>query len=51
MKNLELHQIESIVDCMYPVEFEKESLIIREGDIGNIMYISEGKRSSSVYIK
>jgi cGMP-dependent protein kinase len=42
MKNLEVNQIESIVDCMYPVEFSEDSLIIKEGDVGNVVYIIEG---------
>ena len=42
MKNLEIDHIENIVDCMYPVEFAKDSLIIKEGDIGNVVYIIEG---------
>ncbi len=42
MKNLELDQIESIVECMYPVEFNADSLIIKEGDVGNVVYIIEG---------
>lgn len=43
MKNLEEDQIDNIVNCMYPVEFAKESLIIKEGDIGNIVYAIEGR--------
>ena len=42
MKNLEIDQIESIVDCMYPVDFNEDSLIIKEGDVGNVVYIIEG---------
>ena len=42
MKNLESHHIEKIVECMYPVEFEKDSLIIQEGDVGNVVYVTEG---------
>lgn len=42
MKNLESDQIDSIVNCMYPVEFPKESIIIKEGDVGNSVYIIEG---------
>lgn len=42
MKNLESDQIEDIVECMYPVEFAKNSLIIKEGDIGNMVYITQG---------
>ena len=42
MINLEVNQIESIVECMYPVEFSQDSLIIKEGDVGNVVYIIEG---------
>jgi cGMP-dependent protein kinase len=42
MKNLESDQIENIVECMHPVEFAKNSLIIKEGDVGNMVYISQG---------
>lgn len=43
MKNLELDQIMSIVDCMYPRDTKDGSLIIKEGDVGNLVYIMEGK--------
>jgi cGMP-dependent protein kinase len=46
MKNLEMDQIMSIVDCMYPLEHIDSSLIIREGDVGNLVYIMEGKKLS-----
>lgn len=42
MKNLEAHHIEKIVECMYPVEFKKNNLIIQEGEVGNIVYTLEG---------
>lgn len=42
MKNLEMDQIMSIVDCMYPLEHPNGDLIIKEGDIGNRVYIMEG---------
>jgi len=42
MKNLESDQIENIVECMHPVEFAKNSLIIKEGDVGNMVYITQG---------
>lgn len=42
MKNLELAQIREIVDCMYPVDYPKGSLIIKEGDVGSIVYVMEG---------
>jgi len=41
MKNLETSQIREIVDCMYPMEYAKGSLIIKEGDIGSIVYVME----------
>ena len=44
MKNLEMDQILSIVDCMYPLEHQDGSLIIQEGDVGNLVYIMEGER-------
>lgn len=43
MKNLELTQIREIVDCMYPVTFSAGSTIIREGDVGSIVYVMEGE--------
>jgi cGMP-dependent protein kinase len=46
MKNLEMDQIMSIVDCMYPLERTDGSLIIKEGDVGNLVYIMEGNKSS-----
>jgi cGMP-dependent protein kinase len=44
MKNLEIDQIMSIVDCMYPLEHKNGSLIIKEGDVGNLVYIMEGNQ-------
>lgn len=44
MKNLEILQIREITDCMYPVIYPKESLIIKEGDVGSIVFVlEEGK--------
>ena len=45
MKNLELSQIQEIVDCMYPVEYGKDSCIIKEGDVGSLVYVMEGKNT------
>lgn len=47
MKNLELSQIQEIVDCMYPVEYGKDSCIIKEGDVGSLVYVMEGKKTRS----
>jgi hypothetical protein len=44
MKNLESTQIREIVDCMYPVSYAAGSLIIKEGDVGSIVYVMEGKK-------
>jgi len=41
MKNLDVSQIKEIVDVMYPMEYAKGSLIIKEGDIGSIVYVME----------
>ncbi|XP_068585422.1 cGMP-dependent protein kinase 1-like isoform X2 [Cebidichthys violaceus] len=41
MKNLELSQIQEIVDCMYPVDYEKDACIIKEGDVGSLVYVME----------
>lgn len=43
MKHLEKSQIQEIVDCMYPVEYGKDSCIIKEGDVGSLVYVMEGK--------
>ena len=43
MKNLEITQIREIVDCMYPVQYAAGSLIIKEGDVGSIVYVMEGE--------
>ncbi|XP_043938901.1 cGMP-dependent protein kinase 1-like [Protopterus annectens] len=41
MKNLELSQIHAIVDCMSPTEYHRGSYIIKEGDVGSIVYVIE----------
>lgn len=43
MKNLEMTQIREIVDCMYPVQYAAGSLIIKEKDVGSIVYVMEGE--------
>ncbi|XP_067624673.1 cGMP-dependent protein kinase 1 isoform X2 [Eurosta solidaginis] len=44
MKNLDITQIREIVDCMYPVKYAAKSLIIKEGDVGSIVYVMEEGR-------
>merc|ERR1719468_1313884 len=41
MKKLEEGQIKEIVEVMYPMEYAKGSTIIKEGDIGSIVYVME----------
>jgi len=41
MKNFEATQVTEIVDCMYPIEYAKGALIIKEGDVGSIVYVME----------
>lgn len=48
MKNLEIGQILDIVECMHPVEFQRGSMIIKEGDVGSLVYVMEGKHLESV---
>ncbi len=48
MKNLELSQIQEIVDSMYPVEYDKDSCIIKEGDVGSLVYVMEGRSCQSI---
>ena len=42
LQKLEDAQIREIVDCMYPVTFHKDSIIIKEGDVGSILYVLQG---------
>lgn len=41
MKNLDQVQVKEITSCMYPVNFAKNELIIREGDVGKSVYVME----------
>ncbi len=43
MRNLDEAQIREIVDCMYPVEYKPDSMIITEGDVGSLVYVMEGE--------
>jgi len=45
LQKLEDSQLREIVDCMYPVTFQKESIIIKEGDVGSILYVLQGASS------
>ncbi|XP_069942431.1 cGMP-dependent protein kinase 1 isoform X2 [Cherax quadricarinatus] len=41
LKNLEMGQVKEIVESMYSVEYAAGALIIKEGDIGSMLYIME----------
>ncbi|KAF1758799.1 hypothetical protein GCK72_015259 [Caenorhabditis remanei] len=44
LRNQDATQIEKISSAMYPVEVQAGAIIIRQGDLGSIMYvIQEGK--------
>jgi len=32
----------AIVDCMYMVTYNRDDIIIREGDVGSLVYVMEG---------
>lgn len=44
MKNLEQNEINEITECMYPKEYKKDSLIIKEGEVGSEVYVLEEGR-------
>lgn len=44
LKNLEMGQVMEIVESMYSVEYAEGALIIKEGDIGSMLYIMEDGR-------
>jgi hypothetical protein len=46
LQNLDDAQMREIVDCVYPVDFQKDSVIIKEGDVGSIVYVLQGQSSS-----
>jgi len=48
LQKLEDSQLREIVDCMYPVTFQKDSIIIKEGDVGSILYVLQGASSQLV---
>nr|KAF7416638.1 hypothetical protein H0235_011169 [Vespula pensylvanica] len=43
MKHLSMAQIEEIVDCMFPIAFERGSTIVREGDVGSTVFVLDGE--------
>ncbi len=42
MKNLDTTQVVEIVECMYSVNFATGNTIIREGELGSVVYVMEG---------
>jgi len=47
MKQFEEAQTEKIVESMYPVEYSSGSFIIKEGEVGSLVYVLDGKLHSS----
>jgi cGMP-dependent protein kinase len=43
MKNLDTSQIQEIVECMYPVMKPSGTMIIEEGEVGQLVYVMEGE--------
>ena len=43
LKNLEAAQVREIVNCMYPKTYNKNDMIVKEGDIGKALYVIAGK--------
>nr|XP_042902919.1 cGMP-dependent protein kinase, isozyme 2 forms cD4/T1/T3A/T3B [Parasteatoda tepidariorum] len=41
LKNLDAVQMKEITDCMAPIEYLADSLIIKEGDAGSVVYVME----------
>jgi len=51
LKNLEVAQVREIVDCMYPKNYNKNDMIVKEGDIGQALYVIAGKKLCALRIK
>ena len=47
MRNLPSAQIREIVECMYPVQYGVGSTVIREGDVGSLVFVMEGDNAVS----
>lgn len=50
MRYLDIEQISEIVECMYPVDVNRDCVIIREGDVGSLVYVMEGKTIKTLSI-
>ena len=50
MKNLEMSQINEIVNVMVPMEYAKNSQIIREGEAGTLVYVMEEGKVKSILV-
>lgn len=49
LRYLDLEQISEIVECMYPVDVSSDCVIIREGDVGSLVYVMEGMNKCNFY--
>ena len=48
LKHLSETNIREIIDCMYMVEFKKDTMIIKEGDVGSRVYVLEGNTPTHI---
>ena len=46
MRHLEVTQIDEIVECMSEVKYDRDEMIIREGEVGFKVYVIEGMKGS-----
>ena len=42
LQHLDKVQIKEIIECMYSIELLKNNVVIKEGDIGSMLYFLEG---------
>ena len=43
MQNLDDTQVNEIIECMYSVDYQADSIIIQEGDTGSSVFVMEGR--------
>ena len=51
LKHLSPSNIREIIDCMQLVDYKKETVIIKEGDVGSKLYVLEGLFEGFVRLK
>ena len=46
MRHLEVAQIDEIVECTSEVKYDRDEMIIREGEVGFKVFVIEGMKGS-----